>query len=212
MLAIDQLTIHSGEFSLEAISLQLEKGRTLSVMGPSGSGKTTLMEALAGLRPIDEGSIHLAGREITHLPPRTRGIAIVPQDNALFPHLNVLENISFGICKRQHKRDEILDIVEQLAQQLNIEKLLKRNIQKLSGGEAKRVAIGRALAAKPMLLCLDEAFSGLDSENYEESLNLVQNVIATNALTTIHVTHSLKEAQRLGDMIFKLTTRSLEKA
>lgn len=212
MLVIDQLSVLSGAFTLSDISFNLVQGDTLSLMGPSGSGKTSLLEALAGLRQIDVGSIHLHDRDITQLPPRERRIALVPQDNVLFPHLDVRGNLGFAIDPRHHHSAKTRQVVEQLAEQLNIQKLLDRKVHKLSGGEAKRVAIGRALAAQPDLLCLDEAFSGLDNENYEETVSLVQQVIEQRTLTTIHVTHSLQEAQRIGDMIFNLATRSLQKA
>ena len=173
-------------------------------MGASGSGKTTLMEALCGLRHITAGAIHLNQRNITHLRPGERSIALVPQDNVLFPHLTVREHLAFGPNIQRWSKPEINDRTEQLAEQLGITSLLDRTPENLSGGEAKRIALGRALATRPALLCLDEALTGLDDDSYVEIRDLLQRTIQENNLTTLHITHNRKEASHLADTIIEL--------
>ena len=175
-------------------------------MGASGSGKTTLMEALCGLRHISAGTIHLDNRNITHLRPGERGIALVPQDNVLFPHLTVREHLAFGPSIQQWSKPDIVERVDQLAQQLGITSLLNRTPENLSGGEAKRVALGRALATRPSLLCLDEALTGLDDDTYAEILDLLKTTIAENSLTTLHITHNRAEARQLADTIIEISS------
>lgn len=175
-------------------------------MGASGSGKTTLMEALCGLRHVTSGSIHLDQRNITHLRPGERGIALVPQDNVLFPHLTVREHLSFGPSIQKWSKPDIVERIDQLAQQLGITSLLNRTPENLSGGEAKRVALGRALATRPALLCLDEALTGLDDDTYAEIFDLLKTTIAENGLTTLHITHNRAEARELADTIIEISS------
>jgi len=207
MLSVRQLTVLAGSFSLENISFEMETGSCVSLMGSSGSGKTTLMEALCGLRHISSGSIHLGGRDITHLRPGERGIALVPQDNVLFPHLTVREHLAFGPQIQGWKKSNILEQSDTLAEQLGITNLLDRTPENLSGGEAKRVALGRALAIQPALLCLDEALTGLDDTTHAEILDLLKNTISTLQLTTLHITHNRAEANELAETIIELDSR-----
>ncbi len=204
MLTIRQLTIQAGSFSLKNISFEVSTGTCTSLMGSSGSGKTTLMEALCGLRHVTAGTIHLNDRDITHLRPGERGIALVPQDNVLFPHLTVHEHLAFGPTIQRWSQSDIVERVDQLAQQLGITSLLNRTPENLSGGEAKRVALGRALATRPSLLCLDEALTGLDDGTYAEILDLLKTTIAESSLTTLHITHNRNEASQLADIIIDL--------
>jgi len=174
-------------------------------MGASGCGKTTIMEALCGLRRITDGTIHLDSRDITHLRPGERGIALVPQDNVLFPHLTVREHLAFGPSIQGWPKKEINQRTEELAEQLGITPLLHRTPTGLSGGEAKRIALGRALATRPSLLCLDEALTGLDDDTYREILDLLKKTIAETTLTTLHITHNQTEASQLADTIIKVS-------
>lgn len=167
-------------------------------MGPSGSGKTTVMEAICGLRKVHGGQIVLDGRDITHLRPGERTVALVPQDNVLFPHLNVRDHLNFGPQLQKWPKQEALQRVDELAEALGLKPLLDRKPAMLSGGEAKRVALGRALATRPKLLCLDEALTGLDTQSHEETLDAIKSVITKENITTFHITHSPQEAQRLS--------------
>ena len=204
MLVLHQLTVQAGLFSLENISFEVETGSCTSLMGSSGSGKTTLMEALCGLRHVTAGTIHLDKRNITHLRPGERGIALVPQDNVLFPHLTVREHLAFGPSIQRWSKRDITKRTEQLAEQLAITDLLDRTPENLSGGEAKRIALGRALAARPALLCLDEALTGLDDDTYTEILTLLKTTIEESTLTTLHITHNRNEASELANTIIEL--------
>lgn len=204
MLAVSNIHIQSGQFSLADISFSIPTSTCTTLMGPSGSGKTTIMEAICGLRKISSGSIELNGHEITHLRPAERRLALVPQDNALFPHLSVREHLTFGPSIQKWPKDQIQRRTSELAQQLSITHLLDRYPEKLSGGEAKRVALGRALATKPELLCLDEALTGLDDETHGEILRLLRDAIIKDGITALHISHSSKEAAQLSDTIIKL--------
>lgn len=206
MLSIHQLDISAGSFSLQDVSFDIETGKCTSLMGPSGSGKTTLMEALCGLRHISKGQIHLDGKDITHLRPGERGISLVPQDNVLFPHLTVREHLSFGPSIQKWPQEAITEQCEQLAEQLSIGPLLNRTPENLSGGEAKRVALGRALATRPALLCLDEALTGLDDDTYAEMLELIQTTISQGSVTTLHITHNRREAKQLADSVISMSS------
>jgi ABC-type sugar transport system ATPase subunit len=173
-------------------------------MGTSGSGKTTIMEAICGLRHINSGSIILAGRNITQLRPGERSVALVPQDNVLFPHLSVYEHLAFGPTIQKWDKSQISERCDELAENLGITHLLKRKPTMLSGGEAKRVALGRALATRPDLLCLDEALTGLDDETHCEILELIKSTISRERTTTLHITHSLREAKELANKVIQM--------
>ena len=204
MLDIQQLSIKAGTFQLDSISFQAKSGLSTALMGPSGSGKTTIMEAICGLRHIESGCIRLAGKDITHLRPGERQVALVPQDNVLFPHLTVREHLAFGPSIQKWSSAETKQRCEELAEHLGLTQLLDRMPTKLSGGEAKRVALGRALATCPTLLCLDEALTGLDDDTHAEILQLLKNTIAQEAITTLHITHSQDEAKALSEEIIHI--------
>lgn len=204
MLKIQDLAVEVGAFSLKGFSLEIAQGECVALMGPSGCGKTTVMEAVCGLRKVSSGQIYLNEREITVLAPGARGIGFVPQDVALFPTMTVREQLGFG--PRLHGWDTTLrqERVEFLAAQLGIESLLDRGPRGLSGGEARRVALGRALALKPQLLCLDEALTGLDETLHEEVLQVIESMIRSEGVTVLLVTHSRKEAEWLAGSIVKM--------
>ncbi|MEO1856838.1 MAG: ATP-binding cassette domain-containing protein [Rubritalea sp.] len=204
MLQVAQLSIKSGIFELNSISFEVQTGTCLALMGSSGSGKTTLMEAICGLRQVTAGKISLCGRDITKLPPGARHVALVPQDNVLFPHLTVREHLAFGPNIQRWKVSDTQYRVEELAESLGLTHLLERRPKKLSGGEAKRVALGRALATRPSLLCLDEALTGLDDDTRAESLELIKSNICNENITTLHITHSLREAEDIADQVIQM--------
>jgi molybdate/tungstate transport system ATP-binding protein len=204
MLSVRNLSVQAGSFSIQNISFEIPTGTCVSLMGSSGSGKTTLMEALCGLRHITSGTVHLDDRDITHLRPGEREVALVPQDNALFPHLTVREHLAFGPTIQGWKKADIAKRADELAEQLGITSLLSRTPENLSGGEAKRIALGRAIATRPSLLCLDEALTGLDDETYSDILTLLQSTISKGKLTTLHITHNRVEANQLADTVIEL--------
>ena len=204
MIEIENLSVRAGSFALNGVSLAVPTGRHGMLMGRTGSGKTTLLEAICGLKPAVAGHVRLLGRDVTREPPARRGIGYVPQDGALFPHLNVADHLAFALAIRRWARPAIRERVEELAAMLGLESLLARFPPGLSGGEAQRVALGRALAAQPAVLCLDEPLGALDDETRDEMCVVLQTVRARTGVTVLHVTHNLAEARRLGDVLFRL--------
>jgi ABC-type sugar transport system ATPase subunit len=204
VLTVQQLSISSGTFELNSISFEIDAGACVALMGTSGSGKTTIMEAICGLRQITAGKIMLDDRDITKLPPGARHVALVPQDNVLFPHLSVRDHLAFGPSIQKWNNADTKLRVEELAESLGITHLLDRGPNKLSGGEAKRVALGRALATRPSLLCLDEALTGLDDDTHAEILDVIKLHISKENITTLHITHSLREAEKLADQVTQM--------
>jgi len=206
MLEIDQLRVKAGEFLLEDFSLAIDEGDCVALMGPSGCGKTTVMEAVCGLRGegVLNGRISLGEEDITFLPPGARRIGLVPQDVALFPTLTVRDQLEFGPKLHRWDRREMRDRVEGLASDLGLSNLMERLPKGLSGGEARRVALGRALALRPRLLCLDEALTGLDEARHDEVLELIREMIEREKVTALHVTHSKKEAEAIADRIVEM--------
>jgi ABC-type sugar transport system ATPase subunit len=207
MLEIDRLTLRAGEFLLKEFSLSINEGECVALMGPSGCGKTTVMEAVCGLRAegVLNGRISLGGEEITYLPPGARRIGLVPQDVALFPTLTVREQLEFGPKLHRWNREKMKSRVEGLASNLGLSDLMERLPKGLSGGEARRVALGRALSLRPRLLCLDEALTGLDEARHDEVLQLIREMIVREKVTALHVTHSRKEAEAISDRIVEMS-------
>ena len=210
MIAVEQLSVTVGDFSLEGISFSLEAGEYGILMGRTGSGKTTLLESLCGLKPVISGRILINGEDVTKLKPGARGIGFVPQEGALFHRMSVREQIGFALQIRRQEKSVIDARVGSLAELLGISDLLERGPEGLSGGERQRVALGRALAARPSVLCLDEPFSALDEDTRGDMYNLVRSVTRETGVTTIHITHSRTEAEQLGDRILKIVDGRIE--
>ncbi|MEE2615595.1 MAG: ATP-binding cassette domain-containing protein [Verrucomicrobiota bacterium] len=204
MIRLADITIKQGDFELSGIELELSSGQYGVLMGRSGCGKTTLLEAICGLRKIDQGKIILGDRDVTNLPPAERGVGYVPQDRALFPTQPVREQLAFALVLRSLGQPEISRRVEELAELLGLGELLDRLPDKLSGGEAQRVALGRALAHKPSVLCLDEPLSALDEELHDEMCQLLEHVNGQTGVTVLHITHSPSEAKRLAGCHYHL--------
>ncbi|HIA26899.1 MAG TPA: ATP-binding cassette domain-containing protein [Planctomycetes bacterium] len=204
MIEVKDLSIRQGKFLLEGISFTVPEGDHGVLMGRSGCGKTSILEAICGLRATEAGSVLLAGHDVATMAPGDRGIGFVPQDRSLFPNLPVRENLAFSLLLRNWSNEAIASRVGQLAELMSISHLLDRPIDNLSGGEAQRVSVGRALAASPRVLCLDEPFSSLDEETHEEMSDLLKRVRSETGVTILHVTHSRREAQMIGDLIYRL--------
>lgn len=202
MLEINDLQVTAGKFRLNIDELRVAEGEHFSVIGKTGAGKTTLLEAILGVRPIKKGQICLEGRDISQCKPEERQIGYIPQDHVLFYHLNVFENIAFGLRqKRQFNSAGIKGRVDALAERLGISHLLNRYTCGLSGGEQQRVALARALAPTPRLLLMDEPFSSLDPATKHRLWMETKRIRSELKITTLHITHDLEEAFILSDRI-----------
>jgi ABC-type Fe3+/spermidine/putrescine transport system ATPase subunit len=199
-LRIENLAVDLGQFKLKDINLTLETGDFFALMGPTGAGKSVLLEALVGLVPQSSGEIYIDERRISHLPPEERGIGIVYQDYALFPHLNVAENISYGLKRKKHRQSEIKNTVLKFLDLVQLSGYETRSTDSLSGGEKQRVALARALAPNPRLLLLDEPLSSLDVQLRNEMRDVLRK-LSLEGLTIIHVTHDYQEAVALAQKV-----------
>lgn len=198
MISIENLHIELGEFHLQDISLTITENDFFILMGPSGAGKTILLEAIAGLVPVNSGKIKVAGRDITQLPPEKRGISIVYQDYALFPHLNVADNIRYGLRFQKIEKTTGDQRLQELLNLLNLQHLANRSPETLSGGEQQRVAMARALIVNPQVLLLDEPLSALDPRLREEFRLVLKQLQQQTTATILMVTHDFSEALALG--------------
>ena len=178
-------------------------------MGRTGCGKTTILEAICGLKEVMAGKITLMGRDVTNLRAGERGIGFVPQDGALFSTMTVRQQLSFGPKVQGWGREEIDKRVVELAEELGIENILERKPFGLSGGERQRVALGRALAVRPKILCLDEPLSALDEATHEGMVDLIRTVVKEHDITALHITHSRREADLIADREFFLENGKL---
>lgn len=204
MIELRRLSVRSGGFVLENLALMVPAGGYGVLMGSTGSGKTTLLEAICGLRTVVAGSLLLDGVDVTRWSVGSRGIGYVPQDAGLFPTLSVRAHLAFGLELRRVPRREIHRRVEEVAAALGISELLARTPRHLSGGEARRVAIGRAIAFRPRLLLLDEPLSALDEGHRLRLIDLLKMIHRAEQVTTLHVTHYSDEAAAVGEHFFRL--------
>ena len=187
--------------AVSAMNLSVEKGEFVSLLGPSGCGKTTTLQMVAGFEPVSSGSIELDGREITHARANTRGLGIVFQSYALFPHMSVADNVSFGLEMRKCPKAERLERVKAALSLVHLEDYAARYPRELSGGQRQRVALARALVIEPPVLLLDEPLSNLDAKLREEmqfELRKIQRKVGT---TTVMVTHDQSEAMSISDRV-----------
>ena len=201
MIEIQSLRHRAGEFNL-TVNLTIENHEYFVLLGRTGCGKTLLLECLSGLRPCEEGaSIKINGRDITHAQPRQRRIGYVPQEGALFTHLNVHENIAFALRVARANNRDIEEQVGRIAGLLGITYLLRRAVKGLSGGERQRVALSRALISKPSLLLLDEPVSALDEATRDAVCRELLKIQREMNIPVIHVCHSFDEAALLADCV-----------
>jgi ABC-type sugar transport system ATPase subunit len=209
LIEIRDLSIRQGAFALSGMNLRVPTGRYGVLMGATGCGKTSILEAIAGLRSIAGGHVLLGGREVTTLPPGQRGIGYVPQDGALFRTMTVYNHLAFALNLRGASRAAADERVRELAGWLGIKRLLTRRPAGLSGGEAQRVALGRALSFRPQFLLLDEPLSSLDEETRDAMIELLIGLRRDGSVTVLHVTHNRSEADRLADVRFRLVDGKL---
>ncbi len=186
------------EAVLRDVSFSLPACETLAILGRSGCGKTTLLKALAGLIPADAGTTLLDGTAITPLPPERRGMIYLYQEPLLFPHLDVFENLAFGLRIRRRDEASVRASVAAMLDELELGPYARRNPEALSGGQRQRVAFGRALVVEPAVLLLDEPFSALDTETRASMQRLFRRVADAHGITAVFVTHSVKEAILVG--------------
>ena len=189
---------------LQNLSIYIGAGEIVALTGPSGSGKTTLLRCIAGLEVVDSGTILWSGEEITAKPAHLRRIGLVFQDNQLFPHLNVAENISYSLKIQGIKQKLVDEKVAEVLELVGLTHLSQREVIKLSGGEAKRIAVARALVAQPKVLLLDEPLSGLDKELHTRLLQDLGNLLRSRGTTTLHVTHDQDEANAIADRVLDI--------
>jgi ABC-type sugar transport system ATPase subunit len=210
MIAIKDLSINVGEFSLKNLSLTIRDREYFVILGPSGAGKTVLMECLAGIHKIRQGEIWIDSTDVTRLAPEERNIGYVPQDYVLFPFLNVRENILFGLKRDKHNQPEARRRVAMLSELLGITHLLDRDTVTLSGGEKQRVALARALATSPGLLLMDEPLNALDVQTSNYLRLELRRIHRELAVTTIHITHNHTEAEEMADRIAVMNAGRIE--
>ncbi|SHH65651.1 iron(III) transport system ATP-binding protein [Sporobacter termitidis DSM 10068] len=200
--SISKLHVALGGCSiLKGIDFEVKKGELVSLLGPSGCGKSTLLKTTAGLIAPEQGEIHINAIRVNNVPPEKRGAVIVFQDLRLFPHLNVAENIEFGLKMKGIQKEERCATVTRMLDKVGLSGYEKRKIHELSGGQQQRVALARALAGKPELLLLDEPFSSLDNHLRQKMRELVLALHRELNLTTVLVTHDQEEALMLSDRV-----------
>jgi ABC-type sugar transport system ATPase subunit len=201
---------YGGVAAVDGLDLQIRDGELLVLVGPSGCGKTTTLRLIAGLDKPTAGEVHIGGRTVTRLAPKDRDVAMVFQHFTLYPHLNVSQNLAFGLKLRRLPRPQIESRVREAAAMLGIGDLLQRRPAELSGGERQRVALGRSVVRDPQVLMLDEPLSNLDArwrETLQRDLVRLQQQLGT---TTIHVTHDQQEAMTMGQRIAVMNAGRIE--
>ena len=200
-LILDKINISFSDFKINNFSLNLKKGEMFVLLGHSGSGKTTIIQTVAGFVKIESGNILLNNKDIADLPTHKRNIGMVFQDFALFPHLNVFENIAFSLRIKKQKKQIIIDKVTELLNLVDLAGYEKRKIHELSGGEKQRVSLARTLASEPEIVLFDEPLSALDEVLRLKLRENIKEIQKRLGFTAIYVTHDQEEAFYLADKL-----------
>src|SRR5438105_11082953 len=210
-ISVVDVTKRFGSFvALHDVSVSIAEGSLTALLGPSGSGKSTLLRVIAGLEEPDEGQVLIEGRDVTHKPPRSRGVGFVFQHYAAFKHMTVWENVAFGLKVRKRPRAEIKARVHELLSLVQLEGLAKRYPAQLSGGQRQRMALARALAVEPGVLLLDEPFGALDARVRTELRAWLRRLHDEVHVTTIIVTHDQEEAMEVAGQVVLLNEGRVE--
>ncbi len=201
-IRIENLTKAYGDFkAVDGMTLNIADGELIGLLGPSGCGKSTTLFMLAGLNEPTSGRIFFGDKEVTHIPPEDREIGLVFQNYALYPHMTVLDNITFPLINRKVKKAEAIERATEMAHLVQLDGLLNRKPSALSGGQQQRVAIARALVKKPQVLLLDEPLSNLDAKLRVETREEIKRIQSEVKITTIFVTHDQEEAMSISNRI-----------
>ncbi|MEO7427935.1 MAG: ABC transporter ATP-binding protein [Acidimicrobiales bacterium] len=212
-LSVEGVTVRYGAtVALAAVDLAVEEGEIVAVLGPSGSGKSTLLRAVAGLQPVAAGRVLVAGQDLAGVPPHRRGVGLMFQDHALFPHRDVAANIGFGLRMQGRHATDIAARVEELLGLVDLGGFGHRGVQSLSGGEQQRVALARALAPRPAVLLLDEPLGALDRTLRERLVAELRSLFSDLGLTVVAVTHDQGEAFTLADRVVVMDRGSILQA
>ena len=201
-VAFEKVTKKFGKVvAVNNISFQVNKGELFTLLGPSGCGKTTTLRLIAGLEIPQSGNIYIKGKNVEKLLPKDRNIGMVFQNYALFPHMNVFDNIAYPLKIRKQPQKEIIHKVTEIAKNLQTEELLSRKPNQISGGQQQRVALGRAMVQEPNVFLFDEPLSNLDAKLRTEARSFLKHIQKEMKTTAIYVTHDQKEAMAISDRI-----------
>jgi multiple sugar transport system ATP-binding protein len=210
-LTISGLHKYYGKFhAVRGIDLDIPEGEFTVLVGPSGCGKSTLLRTIAGLEEVDQGSIRIDGEVVNDMRPRDRNVAMVFQNYALYPYMNVFDNIAFGLRARKWRKEDVEPAVRQAGEMLGISDLLQRFPRELSGGQRQRVAIGRAIVRDARLFLFDEPLSNLDAQLRDEMRSEIKRLHQDLGKTMVYVTHDQIEAMTLADRIVLLKDGEIE--
>jgi len=211
MLELRSITKHYGSRLLaDQLSLQVAEGEIVALLGPSGSGKSTLLKIAAGLEEAESGSVWFDGQDITRLPPERRGFALMFQDFALFPHLDVRDNVAFGLVEQRVKKAEARQRAEAMLARFGLASHARHRVWTLSGGEQQRVALARALITAPRALLLDEPFSALDAALRQSLQAEFRQRIFEAGMAAVLVTHDEAEARAMATRGLRLVDGRLQ--
>src|SRR3954468_8010460 len=196
--------------AVPGIDLEIRDGEFMVLVGPSGCGKSTTLRMLAGLEDVNEGHIFIGDRDVTHIPPKDRDIAMVFQNYALYPHMTVADNMAFALKMAKVPKDEQRKRVAEAARILGLEEYLERKPKALSGGQRQRVAMGRAIVRQPQVFCMDEPLSNLDAKMRVQTRTDIAKLQADLGVTTVYVTYDQVEAMTMGDRVAVMASGELQ--